>query len=111
MANSLMGQTRKDVFFCPKWLQTSPPGFLALAGSLVLWLGPENWVFHLPSLFFGVAGIELTTWVGWRELSPAQGLWMGLSQELKQDSADFFVAALLSCYLLNWKSPPAKWVR
>lgn len=121
VANSLMGQSWRDVFFYPDWLQTTPPGFLVLARSLVLWLGPQNWVLHLPSLFFGIAGIALITWLGWRELSPAQGLWMGLvgsisglmvalSQELKQYSADFFVAALLSCYLMNWKRLPAKWV-
>lgn len=118
VANSLIEPTWTGVFYYPHWLQTSPPGFLALAASTVAIFGDSHVAFRLLPLLSGVLGLGLVVWMS-RRLSPAFGLLAVLlvalsptaidySRMLKQYSTDLAVAALLLAMTWRYVDRPSR---
>jgi len=111
VANSLHAPTLREMFFYDAWAQTTPPAFLLLARAMLI-AGSSNLAMHLLAFAMGLTGVAVVTWIGWRELSPSRGLWMGLlaalsgpqvafAKEAKQYSGEFLVAALLLAFFLR----------
>ena len=111
VANSLIEPTWAGVFYYPHWLQTSPPGFLAVAAATVAAFGHWHAAFRLLPLVSGLVGLGIVVWMS-RRLSPAFGLLavviaalsptaIDYSRMLKQYSTDLAVAALLLA--MTWR--------
>jgi predicted membrane-bound mannosyltransferase len=118
VANSLIEPTWSGVFYYSKWLQTSPPGFLALAASTVALVGDSHVAFRLVPLISGFLGLGLVVWMS-RRLSPAFGLLTVLlvalsptaidySRMLKQYSTDLAFAALLVAMAWRYVDRPSR---
>lgn len=111
VANSLLGGTWRDVFYYPAWLQTSPPGFLALASLTVEWLGESHVTFRLIPLLSGIIGLGVVAFLS-RRLAPVFGILaliiaafsptaLDYSRMLKQYSTELAAAALM--ILTAWR--------
>jgi hypothetical protein len=123
VANSLLAPSVSEMLFYESWAQTTPPGFLLLSRLIVMTLGASNLAFQLLPLVAGLLGVGVITLLGWREFSPARGLWIGLlaalsgpqvafSKEAKQYSVEFLAGALLLAFFLRrpanaWKPAAA----
>lgn len=70
VANSLLAASWKEVFFYPPWLQTSPPGFLALARSAIEVFGWSHLAFRSVPLLSSVVGLAALAVVSRRALPP-----------------------------------------
>lgn len=117
VANSLIEPTWAGVFYYPHWLQTSPPGFLALAASTVAVFGHSHLAFRLLPLVAALLGFGLVIWKS-RRLTPAFGLLavtvlalsptaIDYSRMLKQYSTDLAVAALLVAMAWRYVEQPS----
>jgi hypothetical protein len=115
VANSLTEPSVGKMLFYESWAQTTPLGYLLVARTMVMALGASNFSFEVLAFLFGLGGVAAVTWLGWREFSPARGLWMGLlaalsgpqvafSKEAKQYSGEFLVAGLLLVYLVRCRA-------
>lgn len=111
VANSLLEPTWAGVFYYPQWLQTTPPGFLALAWSSTAVFGHGPLAFRLVPLLAGLIGLVAVACLG-RRLSPPYALLALLvvalsptaidySRMLKQYSIELAVAAVL--ILAAWR--------
>jgi predicted membrane-bound mannosyltransferase len=111
VANSLLEPTWRRVFYYPHWLQTTPPGFLALASGGLAVFGDSPFAFRLVPLVSGLVGLAAVARLG-RRLAPPFALLAVLmvalsptaidySRMLKQYSTELAVAALLM--LTAWR--------
>jgi len=57
------------------YIQTAPPGFLVAARSMVVALGPSDWVLRLVPFIAGVSVVLLSVVVARRELTSTVGRW------------------------------------
>jgi hypothetical protein len=111
VANSLLEPTWAGLFYYPRWLQTTPPGFLALAWSGIAIFGHAPIAFRLVPLLSGLIGLGAVACLA-RRLAPPFALLAVLlialsptaidySRMLKQYSTELAVAGLLA--LAAWR--------
>ena len=99
------------------YIQTAPPGFLVAARSMVVALGPSDWVLRLVPFIAGVSVVLLSVVVARRELTSTVGRWtfVGLvslspvliyySSEFKQYSSDALAALAIFVAFSSRSSP------
>jgi hypothetical protein len=106
VANSLLADSWRGMFFYDSWLQTSPPLFLLLARGAAGALGAANWALRLLPWLFGLAALACFAMFARRILRPAFAVLAAAvfafsapaiehSRELKQFSAELLAATSL----------------
>lgn len=59
VANSVLSQSLRQMFYYDSWVQMSPPLFLLLGRWMVRALGPANWVFRLVPFLGAIAAAAM----------------------------------------------------
>jgi hypothetical protein len=111
VANSILAPSWKEMFYYPRWLQSSPSLFLALDRLLTKVFGPSEPALRLLPLIAGLLAIPVLAIALRRLFSPAAAL-LGTSliivnvwaakypQQVKQYGSDLLASALL-CLLIT----------
>ena len=111
VANSILSPSWKEMFYYPRWLQSSPSLFLALDRLVTKVFGPSEPALRLLPLLAGLLAIPVLA-IAFRKLfSPASALcgtslvivnfWAAkYPQQVKQYGTDLFASALL-CLLIT----------
>lgn len=111
VANSILAPTWKEMFYYPRWLQSSPSLFLALSRLVTKVVGPSEPALRLLPLIAGLLAIPVLAITLRKLCSPAAAL-LGTSliivnfwaakypQQVKQYGTDLFASALL-CLLIT----------
>ena len=117
VANSILAPSWKEMFYYPRWLQPTPPLFLALARLLAKVLGPSEPALRLMPVLFGLMAIPILA-IALRKLFGTGAALCGTSfvivnlwvvryaQQVKQFSADIFASALLLFLIVKYCRRP-----
>jgi hypothetical protein len=106
VANSILSPTWKEMFYYPRWLQHTPPLFLALDRLLTKVAGPSEPALRLLPMLAGLMAIPVLAIALRKLFGPASALcgtslvivnfWAAkYAQQVKQFGADVFASALL----------------
>jgi 4-amino-4-deoxy-L-arabinose transferase-like glycosyltransferase len=106
VANSILSPSWKEMFYYPRWLQPTPPLFLALVRLLAKVLGPSEPALRLLPWLAGLMAIPVLAIALRKLFSPASALcgtslvivnfWaVKHSQQVKQFGVDVLACALI----------------
>jgi hypothetical protein len=118
VANSVLAPSLKEMFFYPKWLQTTPPLFLLMARFLTF-LGGSEWVLRLVPLLACVVSVVLMGMVLNKLFSPTLAIFGTLflatnnwsikySEQVKQYTTDMLVSTLFVFFLFRYFDRPTR---
>ncbi len=120
VANSVLADSWREMFYYERWLQTTPPGFLVLARAFTRLIPPTDVTLRLLPILLGVAGMTLfallsvRVFPGWLAVAATALLsfsptFLTYSQEFKHYSADVASAtAMLLATALYMERPDRK---
>jgi hypothetical protein len=111
VANSILAPSWKEMFYYPRWLQSSPALFLALERLLTKVFGPSEPALRLLPLLAGLLAIPVLAIALRKLFNPVSALcgtslvianvWAAkYPQQVKQYGSDLFASALL-CLLIT----------
>jgi hypothetical protein len=106
VANSVLARSMSGMFYCDRWLQTTPPLFLVLVRSAVRILGVSPVSLRAVPLAFGILSLVVVAKLAGAILRPVFALICtalvamspyaaAYSKELKSYSSDVFTTSLL----------------
>src|SRR5580658_1581262 len=117
VANSILSPSWKEMFYYPRWLQPTPPLFLALVRLLAKVLGPSEPALRLLPWLAGLMAIPVLAIALRKLFSPASALcgtslvivnfWaVKHSQQVKQFGVDVLACALLVFLITRYCDRP-----
>ena len=121
VANSILASSWKDCLYHGTWIQSTPPGFLAVVRGITSLLPPSNVAFHIFGLSLGLASLLLFARVTSTSFSfPVSYLATALfafsptflqySDTLKQYIAEVFFCCLMLAASRAFEVSQARWL-
>ncbi len=119
VANSILAPSWKEMFYYPRWLQSSPSLFLALTRLVSKVLGPSEPALRVVPLVAGLLSIAVLAIALRKLFNPTVALcgtsllivnvWAAkYSQQVKQYGSDLLASALLSLLIVRYARRPDK---